>query len=149
MIRRRFASPDVHALCAVLRHARHALCQHVTQAVEAPDKQLMAGFPALVGAVEAGFRREELVMESLGIPGLRERRYNNALILSALHHVQAAVAGGDPGLGREVVGALRDLLELHRQSADLVLAVSALQRQRRPIPACQVRRLAARRGIAA
>ncbi|MEX5746288.1 hypothetical protein [Massilia sp. X63] len=38
---------------------------------------------------------------------------------------------------------------LHRQSADLVLAVSALQRQRRPMPACQVRRLAARRGIAA
>ncbi|MBN4711044.1 hypothetical protein H3276_23515, partial [Escherichia coli] len=85
-------------------------------------------------------------MEALGIPGLRERRQNNALILSALHRVMPAVEGGNLGLGREVVGALRDLLELHRVSAEVVLAVSALQKRFSARPACRVRGLAARRG---
>ncbi|WP_305824732.1 hypothetical protein [Massilia brevitalea] len=142
-------APDAQALCAVLRHARHSLCQRVAQASDAPDKPFANGFPALVAAVEAGFRREELTMEALGIPGLRERRQNNALILSALHRVMPAVEGGNLGLGREVVGALRDLLELHRMSAEVVLAVSALQKRFSARPACRVRGLAARRGIAA
>lgn len=146
---RRPAAPDPQALCTVLRHARHALCQRVAQAMDAPDRLFSNDFPGLVAAVERGFRREELAMEALRIPGLRERRHNNALILSALHKVSPAVEGGNLGLGREVVGALRDLLDLHRHSADLVLAVAALQQRARPRAPGQVRGLAARRGIAA
>jgi hypothetical protein len=146
---RRSACADPQALCTVLRHARHALCQRVAQAAQAPDGAFSQGFPSLVAAIETGFRREELAMEALRIPGLRERRRNNALILGALHRVSPTVEGGEPGPGREMVGALRDLLDLHRYSADLVLAVSALQQRARLRAPCQVRRLAARRGIAA
>lgn len=140
---RRSTAPDPQALCTVLRHARHALCHCVAKAVDAPDRLFSNAFPGLVAAVEAGFRREELAMESLRTPGLRERRRNNALILSALHHVAPAVEKGNLGLGREVVGALRDLLDLHRHSADLVLAMAALQARARARPPGQVRGLAA------
>lgn len=145
----RSVAADPQALCTVLRHARHALCQRVARAAATPDRMFAADFPALVGAVEAGFRREELTMEALGMPGLRERRQHNALILSALHHVTPAVERGSPGTGREVVSALRDLLHLHRHAADLVLAVSALQQRPRMRAPNQVRRVAARRGVAA
>lgn len=120
---------DPQALCTVLRHARHALCQRVAQAAATPDRQFSSDFPALVVAVEDGFRREEMTMEALGIPGLHERRQQNALILSALHHASSAVERGSPGVAREVVGALRDQLHLHRHAADLTLAVSALQQR--------------------
>jgi hypothetical protein len=149
MLPRRSPGPDPQALCTVLRHARHSLCQRVALAAGAPDRLFASDFPGVVAAVEAGFRREELAMEALRIPGLRERRRNNALILSALHHVSPAVERGNLGAGREVIGALRELLDLHRHSADLVLAVSALQKRVRQSPPSQVRGLAARRGIAA
>ena len=145
----RSVAADPQALCTVLRHARHALCQRVARAAATPDRMFAADFPALVGAVEAGFRREELTMEALGMPGLRERRQHNALILSALHHVTRAVERGSRETGREVVRALRDLPHLHRHAADLVLAVSALQQRTRMRAPNQVRRVAARRGIAA
>lgn len=121
------AGPDPQALCAILRHARHGLSQRVARAAAAPEPLFAVEFPALVIEVEAGFRREELTMEALGIPGLRERRQHNALILSALHHASLEVERGRPGVARGVAGALRDLLYLHRHAADLVLAVSALQ----------------------
>lgn len=145
----RSVAADPQALCTVLRHARHALCQRVARAVATPDPLFVDDFPELVVAVEAGFRREELTMEALGIPGLRERREHNALILSALHHVAPAVERGSAGVGREVVGALRDLLHLHRHAADLVLAVSALQKRTHARSPNQARGVAARRGIAA
>ncbi|MCA1248201.1 hypothetical protein [Massilia sp. MS-15] len=145
----RSVAADPQALCTVLRHARHALCQRVARAAATPDRMFAAEFPALVVAVEDGFRREELTMEALGIPGLRERREHNALILSALHHVSPAVERGCPETGREVVSALRDLLNLHRHAADLVLAVSALQQRTRVRAPNGVRGAAARRGIAA
>lgn len=124
----RHSAADPQALCTVLRHARHALCQRVARAAATPDPLFADEFPALVLAVAAGFRREELTMEALSIPGLRERRRHNALILDALHDVSPAVERGSPEAGREVVSALRDLLHLHRHAADLVLAVSALQK---------------------
>lgn len=127
----RHSAADPQALCTVLRHARHALCQRVARAAATPDRLFADDFPALLLAVEAGFRREELTMEALGIPGLRERRRHNALILDALHDVSPAVERGSPEVGREVVSALRDLLHLHRHAADLVLAVSALQKPAR------------------
>jgi len=126
---RRSDDADPQALCTVLRHARHALCQRVAHAAASPDRLFSADFPALVVAVEDGFRREELTMEALGIPGLHERRKHNALILSALHHASSAVERGNPGVAREVVCALRDQLHLHRHAADLMLAVSALQQR--------------------
>lgn len=145
----RHSAADPQALCTVLRHARHASCQRVARAAATPDRLFADDFPALVFAVEAGFRREELTMEALGIPGLRERRRHNALILNALHDVSPAVTRGSPEVGREVVSALRDQLHLHRHAADLALAVSALHKPTRTRLPDQARGVVARRGIGA
>jgi hemerythrin len=121
--------PDPHAVCAAVRQARKNLCHRIELTACAEDVRFVHEFPALVSEVEAGFRREELVMELLGFPHLRERREENAVILSALHRVVPAVEYGNLAIGREVVAALRDLLDLHRLTADLALAVAV-----RPTP---------------
>ncbi|WP_156116622.1 hypothetical protein [Massilia sp. 9096] len=64
-------------------------------------------------------------MEMLGYDHLREQRAENAVILRALHRAMPAVDGGDCALGRQLVAALRDVLDLHRLSADLALAFGA------------------------
>lgn len=127
MTTRGSAGPDSQALCTVLRHARRALCQRVSRAAAAPAPLFADRFPALVAEVEAGLRHEELTMKALGMPGLRERRQQNGLILSALRQASTELERGRPGIARAVVGALRDLLCLHRHAADLALAMSALR----------------------
>jgi hemerythrin len=98
------------------------LCRRIAETAEVPDQSLAQAFAVLVAAVEAGFGREEQVMEGLDMACLRDQRQNNALILSALHHAAPAVESGDLALGRKLIAALRDLLDPHRLSADLALA---------------------------
>jgi hemerythrin len=114
-----------HALCAALRRARKTLCTQVATTAAAQDDDFIDEFPALVTAVEASLRREELVMELLGFANLPERREENATILAALHRVTPAVEGGNVALGREVLDALGAVLDLHRLTADLALALVA------------------------
>jgi len=100
------------------------LCRQIATLAAAPDEALAHGFAALVAAVEATFRHEELIMETLGYVHLHEHRAENAVVLSALHHVLPDVEQGDHALGRQVLAALDDVLGLHRLSADLALAVA-------------------------
>jgi len=119
------ASPSrPRALSTALRHGRKMLCRQIAALAAAPDDTLAHGFAALVAAVEATFRHEELIMETLGYVQLHEHRAENAVILSALHHVLPDVEGGDHALARQVLAALDDVLALHRLSADLALAVA-------------------------
>lgn len=78
-------------------------------------------------------------METIGFPGIREQRRDNALLLNALHHAAPRVEGGDAGIGREVLAALPVLLSLHRFCGLRVLATArgamlALRRGRMPRP---------------
>lgn len=114
--------PDRQALCAVVRQARAALGRRVERAASIPPPLLARHFRRLVAAVETGLRREEDALEALGVAGLHARRRDHALILSAFHHALPAVERGDAALGRQLIVALRDLLELHRLPADLVRA---------------------------
>jgi len=116
------ASP--HAICAAIRHARKALCQRLDEAAALADEHFPRSFTSIVAAVEAGFRHEELMMETLGYERLREHIEENAVILSALHRVMAQVEHGDCTLGRQVLGALRDVMALHRLSTDLAAATA-------------------------
>lgn len=116
---------DPHAVCTALRQARNSLCHRVELAAGTPDTEFGDEFVTLVCAVENAFRREQLVMELLGHPRLQERIEDDALTLGALHRVVPAVEHGNIALGRQVVGALRDLLDLHRLTADLALALAA------------------------
>ena len=96
-----------HAIGAALRDARKAMCRRVELVHDADDSHFVDEFPALVCAVEAGFRREELIMELLGFPRLKERLAENATILCALHRVVPAVERRDLALARQVVLAYR------------------------------------------
>jgi hemerythrin len=120
------ASPSrPRAICAALRHGRKMLRRRIGEIVSGPDDMVGQAFGALVTAVEAAFRREELIMETLGYVHLHEHREENAVVLSALHHVLPDVEQGDHMLGRQVLAALVDVLELHRLSGDLALTVAA------------------------
>src|SRR5438067_5208439 len=128
-------------LCAALRHARRSLCNRLERMGAMPDHDFCHDFAGVVAAVEAGFRHEELAMEMLGYAHLREQREENAVILAALHRALPAVDAGDCALGRQLVAALRDVLALHRLSADLALSLS--------VPAAPARAQGRARGRAA
>jgi hemerythrin len=114
-----------HAVCAALRRERKVLCSRAECVAASADEDFIDAFTALVSAVETAFRREEIVMELLGSPKLREQREENATILAALHRVTAEVEYGKLALGREVVAALRSVLDLHRLTVDLAMALAA------------------------
>jgi hemerythrin len=101
------------------------LCRRIGEIVSGPDDMVGHGFAPLVAAVEAAFRHEELIMETLGYVHLHEHREENAVVLSALHRVLPDVERGDHMLGRQVLSALVDVLDLHRLSGDLAITVAA------------------------
>jgi len=113
------------AMCAALRHGRKMLCRRIAEIAAGPDEMLGHGFAALVAAVEAAFRHEELIMETLGYAQLHDHREENAVVLSALHRVLPDVERGDHMLGRQVLTALDEVLALHRLSGELALTVAA------------------------
>ena len=118
-------STQPRALCAALRHDRKQLRRRIAALAAGPDGPLGQGYAALVAAVEAAFRHEELIMETLGYARLHAQREENAVVLCALHRVLPDVERGDAALGREVLGALAGVLGLHRLSGDLALALAA------------------------
>ena len=107
----RLASPAIAPLVA-LRRCRSDLCARVAALRAQPDDAFMHDFPAVVTAVEAGFRHEETLLELLGDAGLHPRRADRAVILCALHRTLAHVEGGDITLGRQVADALDAVLTL-------------------------------------
>ena len=121
----RIPASSTRAMCAAIRHARKHLCTRLLHAASAPDERFVREFPAVVAAIEAGFRHEEMVMEALACESLHEHRAENATLLAALHRVTPLVEDGDVDLGRQVLAALRDVLSLHRLTTDLALAVAA------------------------
>lgn len=111
------------SVCTAVRHARRSLCNRLERMAALPDEAFCRDFAGVVAAVEAGFRHEELVMEMLSYEHVRDHRAENAVVLRALHRAIPQVDGGDCALGRQLVAALRDVLALHRLSADLALAI--------------------------
>jgi hypothetical protein len=107
---------------AALRHVRKRLCRRLRELVDARDATLMASWQALVAEVEAGFRQEESLMETLGYSGLQPQRAENACILRALHRITPQVEAGQTALARQALRALADILSLHRLTAGVALA---------------------------
>ncbi len=122
MARRPDSAQGAHTAVRAMAHTRTLLLRQVREAGAAPDAGFSAAFAHLVATVEAAFRKEEILMETIGFPGVHEQRRDNALLLNALHHAAPRVEGGELGIGREVVEALPCLLSLHRFSGLRVLA---------------------------
>lgn len=143
---RQYPGGGAGAIGAAIRHARRRLCTRLARTldpVSTPDPSFAREFPTLVANVEAGFRHEETVMESLDYARLHAHRAENAIILAALHRALPRVEEGDIALGRQLVAALLDVLSLHRISTDLALATKPHAPAGRPggrVPAALKRR---------
>lgn len=106
----------------MMNEARRTMSERMERLAHTADDQFADGFTALIGDIETSFRDEESVMEALNYPALRSHREQHARALSALHHAQPQVEGGDIGLGREALELLPKWLLLHRSTMDLALA---------------------------
>jgi hypothetical protein len=98
--------------------------------------------PALVAAVEAGFRHEEALLELLGDACLHPRLADHALVLCALHRTMVRVENGDVALGRQVANALDEILSLPSEPA--VPAPTYARTSYRPLPGAHHARPVAR-----
>jgi hemerythrin-like metal-binding protein len=124
-------------VAGMMNQARCNISEHMERLSHTPDDQFADGFTKLIACLEANLRDEEAVMEALNYPALRGHREQHARALSALHHTQPKVEGGDIALGREALELLPKWLLMHRSTLDLALSASA-----RP-SAARARRLAA------
>jgi hypothetical protein len=97
---------------AALDHSRQVLCARVATLQSQPDAAFIDAFPAVVAAVEIGFRHEEMLLDRIGGTCLRTRRADDAVILCALHRVTPCIERGDIALGRQVAAALGAVLSL-------------------------------------
>ena len=115
-------------VAGMMREARAGLSDRMERLARTPDERFADGFTALIAELEASFRDEEAAMEALNYPALRGHREQHARTLSALHHAQPQVEGGDVALGREALALLPKWLLLHRSTMDLALAGAATPR---------------------
>jgi hemerythrin len=109
-------------VAGMMSESRSAMAQRMERLARTPDNQFAEGFNDLIAKFETCLRDEEAVMEALNYPALRSHREQHARALSALHHAQPRVEGGDIGLGREALQLLPKWLLLHRSTMDLALA---------------------------
>jgi hemerythrin-like metal-binding protein len=109
-------------VAGMMNEARCEMSNRMARLSRTADDQFADGFTALIADIEASFRDEEAAMEALNYPALRSHREQHARALSALHHAQPQVEGGDVALGREALELLPKWLLLHRSTMDLALA---------------------------
>jgi hypothetical protein len=120
------------AAAAALQRCHRDLRSRVARLRTQPDDLFVQEFPAVVTAVEAGFRHEETLLELLGDACLHPRRADHAVILCALHRTLPQVEGGDIALGRQVADALDAVLALPPEPATGHLPDRVPRRHARP-----------------
>jgi hemerythrin len=106
----------------MMNEARRTTALQLERLSHTADDGFADGFNELIADLEASFRDEEAVMEALNHQALRSHREQHARALSALHHAQPQVEGGDIALGREALELLPKWLLMHRSTMDLALA---------------------------
>lgn len=112
-------------VAGMMNEARREMSNRMARLSHTADDQFADGFTELIADIEASFRDEEAAMEALNYPALRNHREQHARALSALHHAQPQVEGGDVALGREALDLLPKWLLLHRSTMDLALAATS------------------------
>jgi hypothetical protein len=107
---RRLPAATTHAL----RRARKRLYRRLLAVALQPDAMFACGWAGAVAASEAAFRQQELLMDLVNDPRLRQQRADNAHLLSALHHVTPCVESGDCTIGRQALRALALIVSAQR-----------------------------------
>ncbi len=100
--------------------AHHVLINELASLLDGPDGEIEARLPALVARLERDFRDEELLMETIEFPAIRQHREQHARVLSALHHTDAA----DGAAVRTTLRLLPQWLEMHVATMDRALAAA-------------------------
>jgi hemerythrin len=100
--------------------AHQALAEQIAHLQARPDAEFGAGLEALIEALEADFRVEEELMETIDYPDLRNHREQHARVLATLHSLR----GGDLAGGRHAVGLILPWFHLHLATADTALALA-------------------------
>jgi hemerythrin len=111
----------------MMNEARRSLEEQMEHVSHTADEQFAGAFNDLIAGLETSLRDEEAAMEALDYPALRSHREQHARALSALHHTQPQVEGGNVALGREALELLPKWLLLHRSTMDLALASAGRQ----------------------
>jgi hypothetical protein len=99
---------------AVPGRIRRTLVSRLRHLEDNTDGDFAHGFPALVTAVDAVFRREDAILARFGYRRLSERRAENAVILWSLRRVAPLVEQGCIEAGRQAVAALDGILLMQR-----------------------------------
>jgi hypothetical protein len=99
---------------AVPGRIRRTLPSRLRQLADSADDDFAHAFPALVTAIDATFRREDVILARFGYRRLPERRAENAVTLWALRQVAPLVEQGCVEAGRQAVAALDGILLMQR-----------------------------------
>jgi hemerythrin-like metal-binding protein len=103
--------------------SQRAVLAAIAYTSETGDDKLPQAFGDMVDALEAKFRHEESLMETIGLPSIHTHREQHMRVLSALRLAEASL-GVEPWLARHALILLEDWLELHVQTQDAVLALA-------------------------
>ena len=88
----------------------------------ASDFDFPSRFDRLVADIESDFAAEESWMGKIDFVGIQSHLEQHARVLSALHHAQSAVMGGDVAQGREAIELLSQWFVFHISTMDKALA---------------------------
>lgn len=124
-------TPDMELGVPLMDLAHQALLEQIARLLRGPDQRLEAGFLSLTDALERDFREEELLMETIGFPGIQLHREQHARVLTTLHRTNAA----DVHAVRRTATLLLRWFRLHLATLDTVLAAALeLAGQRLALP---------------
>lgn len=102
-----------------------ALLKEMEKFSASTDEEFGEIFRMFLACIESTFRQEEQWMEDIDFPMLKQHQEQHARVLAALHNVQAHVATGNLGLGREATAELLpQWLTFHMSTMDTALSVA-------------------------
>lgn len=115
-------SPEMKLGVAAMDELHQTFFASLKALQAAPDFDFPARFDQLVADVERDFAAEEKWMEKINFISIQSHLEQHARVLSALHHAQAGVMGGDIAQGREAIELLSQWFVFHITTMDNALA---------------------------
>lgn len=118
-------SPELSTGLKVMDQLHHDFLDALSRLPTVKEEEFENTYAVFVRKVEHAFANEEIWMEEIDFPGLKNHREQHARVLCALHKVHSKVMQGQIAEGRHVV---RDLLpqwfSLHLSTMDMALGMA-------------------------
>jgi hemerythrin len=107
---------------AAMDELHQAFFASLEELESASDSDFPARFDRLVADIERDFAAEERWMEKINFSAIQSHLEQHSRVLSALHHAQSGVMGGDVAQGREAIELLSQWFVFHISTMDNALA---------------------------